>query len=104
MTASELRDSITAYLDQGGDAKTLLAQLNGSSRTFALGVIDMRENPTADEFDLLQRRHNKKQRLVKWWGMDRDEYYEIVKQPNDPEWEQLEQWGPDEDGDGYEYV
>ena len=47
MTASELRDSITAYLDQGGDAKTLLAQLNGTSRTFALGVIDMRENPTA---------------------------------------------------------
>jgi hypothetical protein len=26
-----------------------------------------------------------------WYGYSREEYYELVKQPNDPEWEDLEQ-------------
>ena len=24
-----------------------------------------------------------------WYGYSREEYYELVKQPNDPEWEDL---------------
>jgi len=38
--------------------------------------------------------------LAKWFGYTRDEYYEQVWQPGDPQWEELT---PDEDGDGCEY-
>lgn len=33
--------------------------------------------------------------LAKWFGYTRDEYYEQVWQPGDPQWEELT---PDEDG------
>lgn len=39
-------------------------------------------------------------KLISWFGYSRDEYYELQKQPNDPEWEELT---PDENGDGCEY-